>query len=174
MLLEVHIYLLSVSLSVSSPLWRIVAHKCQSRRVSCDKGARQNTYLWKVMTEPPSFVFGTLHVPYEVLWADVSEAAKIAFSSSDKVFFEMIFDNETCQYLHSAECHYLPKEQNLTSILGTEFMDRIHSHFDWLKSEIPSWIPESQKNKTNSEAYFKAVSADWQRRKPIWLRQSSQ
>ena len=37
------------------------------------------TFLWRIDTQPPSYFFGTIHVPYTRVWDAVSDNAKKAF-----------------------------------------------------------------------------------------------
>ena len=55
----------------------------------CDGGSRETTNLWRIRTAPPSFFFGTVHVPYTRVWDGISEDAKSAFQSADKTYFEL-------------------------------------------------------------------------------------
>ena len=47
------------------------------------------TNLWRIGTEPPSFFFGTVHVPFNRVWDGISEDAKSAFQTADKAYFEL-------------------------------------------------------------------------------------
>ena len=65
---------------------------CSSNETSvkeCDGGSRETTNLWRIKTVPPSFFFGTVHVPTTRVWDDISEDAKSAFQSADKAYFEL-------------------------------------------------------------------------------------
>jgi hypothetical protein len=42
------------------------------------------TFLWRIATSPPSYFFGTIHVPYTRVWGAVAANAKKAFQQSDK------------------------------------------------------------------------------------------
>ena len=50
----------------------------------------QETYLWKVDTVPPSYIFGTIPAHPDLVWGAVSKEAKDAFTQSDEVFTELI------------------------------------------------------------------------------------
>ena len=56
---------------------------------NCDGGSREMTNLWRIGTEPPSFFFGTVHVPFNRVWDVISEDAKSAFQAADKAYFEL-------------------------------------------------------------------------------------
>ena len=55
----------------------------------CEGGSRETTNLWRIKTEPPSFFFGTLHVPSARVWDAISQDAKSAFQSANKTYFEL-------------------------------------------------------------------------------------
>ena len=56
---------------------------------NCDGGDRGTTNLWRISTDPPSYFFGTVHVPATRVWPGISEEAKSAFQSADKAYFEL-------------------------------------------------------------------------------------
>ena len=41
--------------------------------------SEDETFLWRIDTQPPSYFFGTIHVPYTRVWDAVSDNAKKAF-----------------------------------------------------------------------------------------------
>ncbi len=52
---------------------------------NCSLGVREGrTFLWRIATSPPSYFFGTIHVPYTRVWGAVAANAKKAFQHSDK------------------------------------------------------------------------------------------
>jgi uncharacterized protein YbaP (TraB family) len=66
-----------------------------------------SSYLWKIDLDPPSFLFGTIHLPYRMVWSDKSGAAE-AFAKSTHVYLEMIKEEET-----EEDCENLPGNQTL-------------------------------------------------------------
>ena len=47
---------------------------------NCTLDVREDkTFLWRIDTQPPSYFFGTIHVPYTRVWDAVSDNAKKAF-----------------------------------------------------------------------------------------------
>ena len=47
---------------------------------NCTLDVREDkTFLWRIDTQPPSYFFGTIHVPYTRVWDALSENAKKAF-----------------------------------------------------------------------------------------------
>ena len=69
--------LLSCLLSVSA---------ASSDQVDCDS---ELTNLWRVNTDPPSYFFGTIHVPYTLVWDGLSENVMRAFLEAENVYFEL-------------------------------------------------------------------------------------
>merc|ERR1712154_30142 len=66
-----------------------------------------NSFLWTVQRDPPSYLFGTIHVPYDRVWSWVPANSKTAFSHSDSAIFELDLTNPyTLTAL--AECQMLP------------------------------------------------------------------
>ena len=55
----------------------------------CRAEHRNLTNLWRVNTIPPSYLFGTIHVPYTRVWDGISNNSKTAFLSADRVYFEL-------------------------------------------------------------------------------------
>ena len=58
---------------------------------------READKLWKVTREnsPPSYFFGTVHEPVNLVWDSISNEAKEAFKNSDAVYSEFNIDYET-------------------------------------------------------------------------------
>lgn len=50
------------------------------------------SYLWRINTEPPSFLFGTIHVPYKMVWDAIPNNAKLAFAVKYRVV-QLVKDN---------------------------------------------------------------------------------
>ena len=57
-----------------------------SDKVNCDS---EVTNLWRVNTNPPSYFFGTIHVPYNLVWDGLSENVMKAFIEAENVYFEL-------------------------------------------------------------------------------------
>ena len=55
----------------------------------CSTEDRKLTNLWRVNTSPPSYLFGTIHVPYSLVWEGIANNSKTAFLLADKVYFEL-------------------------------------------------------------------------------------
>ena len=75
----------------------------------------RSSYLWRVNSSPPSYLFGTVHVPYTLVWDSVSEHAKTAFNSANQVYIELDLSNRETQQASQA-CQLLPQGQNISQV----------------------------------------------------------
>ena len=71
----------------------------------------KSSYLWRINSTPPSYLFGTIHVPYTLVWDSVSEDVKTAFNSSRHIYFEIDVDEKP-----DTSCAMLPPGQKLTQV----------------------------------------------------------
>ena len=129
---------------------------------SCDPETKVLTNLWRVSADPPSYFFGTIHVPYTLVWDGISEQAKGAFQSADQVYLELVGDGFVTE-----TCELLPSNKKLADILSPELMRRLRDHMDWLRTEMPSWLTPQQKR---SGLSYDALTEEWERMRPWWLR----
>ena len=113
---------------------------------NCSLDVREDeTFLWRIDTQPPSYFFGTIHVPYTRVWDAVSDNAKKAFKESDQVYFELDLTNPyTIASLTS--CQLLPRGLNLSQVLPPGIYRRLRDHLGWVRQEMAGWITEDQVN----------------------------
>ncbi|UJR22685.1 hypothetical protein I4U23_025721 [Adineta vaga] len=52
------------------------------------------TLLWRIEVSPPSYIFGTIHIPYNLVWPHVSNETRQAFQSSTHFYAEIDAKNE--------------------------------------------------------------------------------
>ena len=71
---------------------------------------KKSTYLWKINSTPPSYLFGTIHIPYTLVWDSVSEDVKTAFNSARQAYFELGDEDP------DASCAMLPPGQNISEV----------------------------------------------------------
>ena len=72
------------------------------------QGNKEGSFLWMVKRDPPSYFFGTIHVPYTRVWEHIPNNTKRAFRLSDNVFFELdLTDPYTVSALTT--CQLLPR-----------------------------------------------------------------
>lgn len=99
----------------------------------------QNSYLWKVHSSPPIFLFGTMHIPYTHLWNVIPENVKTAFSSSEQLCLELeLLDHDTRQRLN--DCKKLPKGAAIEEALSEGTISRITAYLEEVKLVLPSWM----------------------------------
>ncbi|CAF1071898.1 unnamed protein product [Adineta steineri] len=48
-----------------------------------------STLLWRIETTPPSYIFGTIHIPYNLVWPHISNKTREAFFSSTHFYAEI-------------------------------------------------------------------------------------
>ena len=136
---------------------------------NCTLDVREDeTFLWRIDTQPPSYFFGTIHVPYTRVWDAVSDNAKKAFKDSDQVYFELDLTNPyTIASLTS--CQLLPRGLNLSQVLPPGLYSRLRSHLGWVRHEIGAWITEDQAGRGLYADYlYNAITGNWERKRPVW------
>ena len=72
----------------------------------------KSPYFWRINSTPPSYLFGTIHMPFTRVWDAVSYDAKRAFNSSRQVFVEIAQANEEMD----GSCALLPPGQTLAQV----------------------------------------------------------
>ncbi|XP_046458342.1 metalloprotease TIKI1-like [Daphnia pulex] len=141
------------------------------RPETCSKpdNGRSTSFLWRIAAEPPSYFFGTIHVPYSRVWDYVPENVKRAFDASDAVFFELdLTDPNTISALTS--CQLLPAGQSLGQVLPPDLYARLKRHLDYVKAVMPSWMSPDQRGRGLYADYlFSAITGNWERKRPIWV-----
>ncbi|KAG0430555.1 hypothetical protein HPB47_022589, partial [Ixodes persulcatus] len=138
-----------------------------------------SSFLWSTRQEPPSYFFGTIHVPYTRVWDHVPENAKQAFGNADNVVFELdLMDPATISAL--ATCQMLPEGLSLVDVLPRDLFERLKRHLDYVKVPVgrsaspqvkmSSWMTADQRGQGLYADYlFNAITGDWERKRPIWV-----
>lgn len=131
----------------------------------------QNSYLWKVHSSPPVYLFGTVHVPYTTLWDYIPENAKTAFSSSEDLGVELrLSDPSTLTQL--TDCQYLPRENTINQVLSQEMYQRISNYLNRIRVLLPNWLKGTSAPFLGGryvDQLFNAMVAGWERKRPIWV-----
>ncbi|XP_064498242.1 metalloprotease TIKI1-like isoform X1 [Pseudopipra pipra] len=140
-------------------------------RAACPLRRKQNelnSFLWTIKKDPPSYFFGTIHVPYTRVWDFVPENSKKAFQQSHIVYFELdLTDPYTISALTS--CQLLPQGENLQDVLPRDIYHRLKRHLEYVKLMMPSWITPDQRGKGLYADYlFNAIAGNWERKRPVW------
>nr|XP_008170884.1 metalloprotease TIKI1 isoform X2 [Chrysemys picta bellii] len=148
-----------------SPSSRDPAASCELHR----KQSELNSFLWTIKREPPSYFFGTIHVPYTRVWDFIPENSKKAFQHSHIVYFELdLTDPYTISALTS--CQLLPQGENLQDVLPRDIYRRLKRHLEYVKLMMPSWMTPDQRGKGLYADYlFNAIAGNWERKRPVWV-----
>ncbi|XP_054433595.1 metalloprotease TIKI1 isoform X1 [Pteronotus mesoamericanus] len=128
-----------------------------------------NSFLWTIKRDPPSYFFGTIHVPYTRVWDFIPDNSKEAFQQSSIVYFELdLTDPYTISALTS--CQMLPQGKNLQDVLPRDIYCRLKHHLEYVKLMMPSWVTPDQRGKGLYADYlFNAIAGNWERKRPIWV-----
>uniref|UniRef100_A0A8C7BPA4 Metalloprotease TIKI n=1 Tax=Neovison vison TaxID=452646 RepID=A0A8C7BPA4_NEOVI len=128
-----------------------------------------NSFLWTIKRDPPSYFFGTIHVPYTRVWDFIPDNSKEAFQQSSIVYFELdLTDPYTVSALTS--CQMLPQGENLQDVLPRDIYCRLKRHLEYVKLMMPSWMTPDQRGKGLYADYlFNAIAGNWERKRPIWV-----
>ena len=133
----------------------------------------QNSYLWRVRTNPPIYLFGTMHIPYTLLWDHIPRNVKVALQESDKVFLELrLTQPETLQSLSS--CQYLPKKKTIDKVVSHSTYNRILRYLRRIRELFPAWMSADGSSggtllHLQSSFLFNAATSNWYRKRPIWI-----
>ncbi|XP_076009301.1 metalloprotease TIKI2 [Genypterus blacodes] len=172
------VYLQGISWVLLSALLHPVAPRGAERPdrpKQCDPPKSQsdmNSFLWKIKRQPPhrpSYLFGTIHVPYTRVWDFIPNSTKQAFLNSPNVFFELdLTDPLTISKLTS--CQLLPHGENLQTLLPRDLYRRLKRHLDYVKHMMPYWMTADQRGRGLYADYlFNAIAGNWERKRPVWV-----
>ncbi|XP_028829620.1 metalloprotease TIKI1 [Denticeps clupeoides] len=139
---------------------------------NCELNRKQselNSFLWTIKRDPPSYFYGTIHVPYTRVWDFIPENSKKAFQESNIVYFELdLTDPYTISALTS--CQLLPQGENLQDVLPKDIYWRLKRHLEYVKLMMPSWMTPDQRGKGLYADYlFNAIAGNWERKRPVWV-----
>lgn len=134
--------------------------------------SEMNSFLWTIKRtppHPPSYLFGTIHVPYTRVWDFIPDNSKRAFYKSPNIFFELdLTDPLTISKLTS--CQLLPHGENLQKLLPRDLYRRLKRHLDYVKHMMPYWMTADQRGRGLYADYlFNAIAGNWERKRPVWV-----
>ncbi|TNN71451.1 Metalloprotease TIKI1 [Liparis tanakae] len=155
-----------VILLVRADQWRLKdSDDCELNKKQTDL----NSFLWTIRRDPPSYFYGTIHVPYTRVWDFIPENSKQAFQESNIVYFELdLTDPYTISALTS--CQLLPQGENLQDVLPRDIYRRLKRHLEYVKLMMPSWMTPDQRGKGLYADYlFNAIAGNWERKRPVWV-----
>ncbi|XP_040849551.1 metalloprotease TIKI1 isoform X1 [Ochotona curzoniae] len=128
-----------------------------------------NSFLWTIKRDPPSYFFGTIHVPYTRVWDFIPDHSKEAFQRSSTVYLELdLTDPGTLSAL--ASCQMLPQGEHLQDVLPSDIYYRLKRHLEYVKLMLPSWMTPDQRGQGLYADYlFNAIAGNWERKRPVWV-----
>ena len=132
-------------------------------------GSKSHTknYLWEIEGNPPSYLFGTMHVPYTLLWDAIPENTMHAFNNTESLYLEIETNEENVLAMNS--CQQLPNNQTVADILPHDLYLRLFSGMEFIHAKFEEWLTISQKNKGwTADRIFKFYFDGWETRQPIW------
>lgn len=105
-----------------------------------------------------------MHVPYNKLWENIPENVKVAFASSQDVFLELDWTDETTNRAISS-CQMLPSNDTVSKHLSARILTRLEKYMKKLETEIPKWYGKG----AQGDMLAKNLLGGWQKKRPIWL-----
>jgi uncharacterized protein YbaP (TraB family) len=130
-----------------------------------------SSFLWRIEGSPPSFLFGTAHVPYDKVWDSIAKA-KEAFASSGHLFVEVDMTDpgnllalKACQLLEGG------KEISQDSqVLPPNVYQRLKTHLETIRRNIPGWLAQNPRlQRFPPDILFDMITKDWERKRPVWV-----
>jgi uncharacterized protein YbaP (TraB family) len=119
--------------------------------------------------DPPSYFFGTIHVPFTRVWDYIPENSKRAFAQVESVYFELDL-TEPYTSTALANCQLLPHGQNLENILPPDIYKRLKEHLEYVRLMMPFWMTADQRERGYYADYlFNAIAGNWERKRPVWV-----
>lgn len=157
-----------LTLIAGKDIFTILAYKHPS---SCENNSEDYpfSFLWQINKNPPSYFFGTVHVPYTKVWDYIPENAKEAFELSDNVYFELdLIDPYTLSAL--ANCQMLPQGKSLSEILPNDIYERLKRYLEYIKEKMPSLMSfEQRESDKTDDNLFNAITKNWEHKRPVWV-----
>jgi uncharacterized protein YbaP (TraB family) len=131
----------------------------------------KKSFLWEIGTKPPSYLFGTIHVPYTTVWDEIPQNAKDAFHHAAKIYFELDFTDKKTKASIEA-CQYFPNENYLSPVLPSDLYHRVENHLEFVRRAMPYWIdlnvPFSVASFYANKMFFERTK-NWEYKRPIWV-----
>lgn len=157
---------LTLMVYILGVLTSVMAYK---KPTFCDQDGDPFSFLWKIKRDPPSYLFGTIHVPYTKVWDHIPDNAKQAFAASSHVYFELDLVNPTTVSALST-CQMLPQGKNLSDVLPGDLYSRLKKHLEYVRGMMPHWMTADQRGRGLYADYlFNAIAGNWERKRPVWV-----
>ena len=127
-----------------------------------------NSFLWKIERKPPAYLFGTIHVRFDAVWSYIPQNTKYALRTSRSLQTELNFSNRSVVEAIK-KCRLLPGSLTLRDVLPRRLYLRLKRHLDYVRGTIENWLPKEWRNPLMAANYFKLLTKNWERKKPIWI-----
>ena len=129
--------------------------------------SHEKNYFWEIEGNPPSYLFGTMHVPYTLLLDAIPENTMHAFNNTQSLYLEIEINEENKSAMKS--CQQLPNNQTVSDILPHDMYIRLLSAMEYIHAKFDEWLTISQKNQGwTADRIFKFYFDGWETRQPIW------
>ena len=128
-----------------------------------------NSFLWTVKKDPPSYLFGTIHVPYTQVWSFIPYNMRQAFLRADNVYFELdLTDPYTITAL--SNCQVLEHDQQLADLVPSSIHHRLERHLENVRELMPQWLTvDESRRDIYAEYLFQAMTGNWRHKRPVWV-----
>uniref|UniRef100_A0A1I8BD28 Metalloprotease TIKI homolog n=1 Tax=Meloidogyne hapla TaxID=6305 RepID=A0A1I8BD28_MELHA len=140
----------------------------------CLNNQNINSFLWLINAtwlSSPSFLFGTIHVPFNKVWENNKMPPQIerAFKSSNSVVLELALQKpEIVQQL--IRCKQLSNSGNLRDILPNELFNRLKEYMQRIRLKLVRHAYMTHRRRSHARRHVKRLFPnDWEIRRPIWL-----
>ena len=124
-------------------------------------------YLWEIKGNPPSYIFGTIHVPYIMVQDAIPKNTMEAFNNTQALYLELDMSKDTLIALES--CQQLPNNQTVSEVLPHDIYLKFIAYMQHVYAKIGKWLTTSQKHKGwTSDDIFNSLFGGWETRRPLW------
>ena len=103
-------------------------------------------------------------MPYNKLWDTIPDNVKAAFGSSEDVFVELDWSDESTSNAIK-NCQLLPHGNTVDMYLSARVFQHLNKYMRKLETKIPRWYGD----RAQGDAFAKNLLDGWQRKRPIWL-----
>ena len=124
-------------------------------------------FLWEIQGSSSSYLFGTIHVPFNRIWDSIPDNMMQAFNNSQQIYLELDMDEKTLSKL--VRCEKLPDGLKVNEVLPKPLYLKWKAYLEYLHHKIASWITPWQKSQgLTADIIFSWLFENWETRRPIW------
>ena len=131
-------------------------------------GEENKIFLWKIERNTPSYLFGTMHVPYFQVWDPIQDEVMKVFNISQELFLEI--DMELQQNKRElAKCVLLPNGGMVSDIVTPGVHTKLQNYLAYLRNKIDNWLAQEKKDeKFTADKIYNNIFNNWERKRLIW------